>query len=123
MKRLVILVLAFCSSTWTTGWAAGKPTVYNITVHVTGTHWVTTPSSEDALFAKGFLELDVVINGKKYELAEMLHEGAPVLLTLGDYQAALVKDSHKPNNEYTQMYQLQLPDGSQEDFEVVGASE
>lgn len=68
------------------------------------------------------LSLSVVIGGKKYEMETTLRKPGAALLTLGDYQGALISDVHETKYEFSQTYQLLMPDGTAQDFLVVGQS-
>ena len=65
--------------------------------------------------------LNVVINGKKYEL--MSSSVKNVLLALGDYKAKLVQDEHKTAYDSLQVYEFLFPDRRVRKFEVVGQME
>jgi hypothetical protein len=109
-----MLALCCCS------WAASKPTSYPITVHVTATHWFMAPSVTGAAAR---LDLSATISGKKYEMEASLDQGGATLLRLGDYPAALIRDTHKTSYEFSQTYQLLMPDGTKQNFDVIGESE
>jgi len=90
--------------------AAGdpNPAEYTVNVHVSS-------SSMD----HGTQLLDVVIDGKKYELKSELPIGR--LLALGDFKAKLVAN-HKTAYESFQVYEFLFPDKTRQ-YEVVGQTE
>jgi hypothetical protein len=92
--------------------AAPAPDVYSTDVHVISSYFPPFPANQ---------QLNVIIDGKKYEL-----NGPPdgdFLLALGDYKAKLVKDEHKTSYESAQVYEFLFPDKKTRKFEVVGQSE
>ena len=85
---------------------------YNLDVHVTSSY----------LAYKGgapMQELDVVIDGKKFQLASAW---GGYLLALGDYKAKLVKDGHKTSYMSNRIYELLFPDKKTLRFSVIGQS-
>ena len=84
VKKIALAVLLVFSAL---AWAAGdpNPAEYTVNVHVTS-------SSID--IERGYQLLNVVIDGKKYELGSELRLGR--LLALGDYKAKLVKMNTRP---------------------------
>jgi hypothetical protein len=64
--------------------------------------------------------LDVIIDGKKYELSTPENS---FLLGLGDYKARLVKDDHRAAYESFQIYELVMPDKKTRKYTVVGQAE
>lgn len=101
-----------------------KPGVdYPIKVHVSAIRYreeyVGPGQTADAIYA------DAVMNGKKVEL-----RGDPKVpfqyynLSPGDYQARLLKDTHKMGDaRIFQIYELVLPDKRVGSFTVTGISE
>jgi hypothetical protein len=90
-----------------------KPADNNITIHVSATRI--------GLGSRPLQDLDVIIDGKKYELASELSVGQ--LLVLGDYKAKLVKDEHRSTYDSYQVYEFLFPDGKTRKFDVVGQIE
>jgi hypothetical protein len=88
--------------------------VYSTDVHVTSSHF--------ALIRGGGQYVNVIIDGKKYELDGGVTDGG-FLLALGDYKAKLVKDEHKTSYESDQVYEFLFPDKKTRKFFVVGQSE
>jgi hypothetical protein len=85
MKRYtLVLMLLFVSLFVPLAGATSDSADYPITVHV----------SSSQLYA-GSLQLNVVIEGKKY----CLSGGYGAVLSPGDYKAKLVKDEHKTSYE------------------------
>ena len=113
MQKITLAVLLLIS---VLAWGGGdpNPAEYTINVHVTSSRLVTGS-------APGFWQkLDVVIDGKKYELESDVMN---VLLALGDYKAKLVKDEHKTQYDSLQVYEFLFPDKKTRKFEVVGQME
>ena len=110
MKRAALVVLLLLG---TLAPAAQKPDEYPITVHVTASYY------RGGVYGHQ-LELDVVIDGRKYSLGGTTNNG---LLALGDYKAKLVRDDHKTTYESYQEYELLFPDKKTRKFDVIGQSE
>lgn len=101
-------------------WAAPNPTEYALTVHVQASRLVkecdtVLASSKIACASK--LHLDVVVEGKRYELNGGLDEN---LLRTGDYKARLLRDTPPNSYEYRQEYEFLFPDGTKRKFAVIG---
>jgi hypothetical protein len=91
-----------------------KPADSTITIHVNATRI--------AFAGHGYSQdLDVIIDGKKYELLSEL--GISQLLALGDYKAKLVKDDHRTTYDSYQVYEFLFADGKTRKFDVVGQIE
>lgn len=92
---------------------AANPADYTITVHVQS-------SQIDLLEIPARQFLDVVIEGKKYEL-----EAWPVsdVLPVGDYKARIFKEKIAPNHEYSREYEFLFADGTTRKYAVVGELE
>jgi len=91
---------------------------YPINVHVSSARTIMGPAG-----SSGFLpyeQLDVTINGKKYELRAP-SDGS--LLKLGDYNARLAQDQHKTPYESLQVYEFLFSDGKMVKFAVTGQTE
>jgi hypothetical protein len=96
---------------------------YPINVHVSGIHYrkeyLGSGQTADVIYA------DAVMNGKKVELRG--DREAPFQyykLSLGDYQARLLKDPHKMGDTLIfQIYEVVLPDKTVGSFTVTGISE
>jgi hypothetical protein len=111
----VILLLLFACT-----WAGSKtnptepnPADYTTTVHVSACHlsFVSVTTLQN---------LDVVINGKAYELQAASSDG---VLALGDYKAKLVQDLHKNAYESSQTYEFLFPDMKVRKFSAIGQTE
>lgn len=87
---MLFLSLLFASF----GTAQTTPDEYNITVHVRSSYIVYGNRGSSQY-------LDVVIEGKKFQLAD---PNNGYLLALGDFKAKLVKDDHKTPYESIRMY-------------------
>ena len=104
-----ILMLLFVSLFVPLAGATSGSADYPITVHVT--------SSKAGV---GYLELNVVIDGKKYCLSGGYAGG---ILSPGDYKAKLVKDQHKTSYETDQTYEFLFPDNKTRTYTLIGQSE
>jgi hypothetical protein len=127
--RRVLVALAFCSSSFL---MHGQKTrlsqepqhatpgaVYLIKVHISGLHYRV----EDVAWV---IYADAVVDGKKVELygAQRSHFSTFYKLPLGDYQARLLRDSHKiDGTPMYQQYELVLPDSAVWRCTVTGFSE
>jgi hypothetical protein len=121
MKSTALFVLLLLT---TFSRAAPNPDTYSINIHVSSSHWVMAPSLTGP---QAVQELNVIIDGKKYELAAPavtanLQAGV-TLLAPGDYKAKLVQDQHKTTYESSQAYEFLFPDKKTRKFIVVGQSE
>jgi hypothetical protein len=123
MKQFAIFFLLLGVTTFSAA-APGHPDDHPITVHVSASHWSVMPGIS---FASSVQTLDVVIDGRKFELAAStgrndIGKGIRVL-ALGDYKAKLVIDTHDNVYESCQAYELVLPDQKNRKFFVIGQSE
>jgi len=93
--------------------AEPNPADYTTTVHVSACHlsFVSLNTLQN---------LDVVINGKAFELQAVSNDG---VLGLGDYKAKLVQDVHKTAYESSQTYEFLFSDMKVRKFSVIGQSE
>jgi hypothetical protein len=106
VKKIVVVVLLLFSSL---AWAGGEPNPadYTLNAHVSSSH-----------FVEGVTRLNVIIDGKKYEL-----QGPGWILVPGDYKARLAKDDKKNAYDPHFVYELLLPDGKTRQYSVIGISE
>jgi hypothetical protein len=118
VKKIAVAVLPLLLSAYV--WGASKPNPtepnpadYTITVHVSACHlsFVSLTALQN---------LDVVINGKAYELQAVSNDG---VLALGDYKAKLVQDVHKTAYESSLTYEFLFPDTKVRKFSVIGQTE
>ena len=111
MKKIIVVVLLLIS---VLAWArtGSDPAEYTVNVHV---------SSSRIDVGRGYQLLNVVIDGKKYELGSELRLGR--LLALGDYKARIVKDEHKAAYDSVRLYEFLFPDKKTRRFLVVGQLE
>lgn len=111
MKKLALTMLLMLSSI---AWAAGDPNPadYTVNVHVSSSKMVVEANSVVV-----DQELEVLINGRKYELRA---SGPNALLALGDYKAKLVRDDHRTPYDSYQVYEFLFADKKTRKFEVVG---
>jgi hypothetical protein len=107
VKEIAIAILLFSPLALAAG--GPNPSEYTVNVHVCS-------SSMDP---HGNQLLDVVIDGKKYELKSELAIGR--LLALGDFKAKLVTN-HKTAYESFQVYEFLFPDKTRQ-YDVVGQTE
>lgn len=123
MKKTALFFLLLLVATFS--WAAAKPDEYSINVHVSSSHWVMAPAV--LVGPEPVLTLNVVIDGKKYELEAPAPkanlEAGVTLLLPGDYKAKLVQDQHKTAYESSQAYEFLFPDKKTRKFIVVGQAE
>jgi hypothetical protein len=92
--------------------AAPAPDVYSVDVHVISSYFPACHAPQ---------HLNVIIDGKKYEL--YAPDSGRFLLALGDYKAKLVKDERKTSYESDQVYEFLFPDKKTREFKVEGQSE
>jgi hypothetical protein len=113
MRKLAFVIMLLSVSLFSAvAWAVdSNPAEYTINVHVSSSRVV-----ESSLFNQ---ELDVVIEGKRYEL---LATNASALLAPGDDKAKLVKDTHPNTYESFQVYEVLFPDKKIRKFSVVGVT-
>jgi hypothetical protein len=114
MKNIA-LALLLLFSTFAGAVAEPNPAEYTVNVHVSASYMVS--ERDNNLYVQ---KLDVVIDGKKYELES---EGVGMILALGDYKAKLVKDEHKTPYDSLQVYEFLFSDKKTRKFEVVGQTE
>ncbi|MGA2834209.1 MAG: hypothetical protein ABSE55_14160 [Terracidiphilus sp.] len=114
MKRALIAILLMAPAL---ACAEKKPLPdaanYTVTVHVQSSHVIYTMGN----LAQ---HLDVVIDGKNYEL-EVLP--ATQVLPAGDYKARISKDKISTTHEYSRVYEFLFADGTTRRYNVVGESE
>jgi hypothetical protein len=118
VRKIAVAVLPLLLSAYV--WGASKPNPtepnpadYTITVHVSACHlsFVSLTTLQN---------LDVVINGKAYELQAISNDG---VLALGDYKAKLVQDVHKTAYESSLTYEFLFTDTKVRKFSVIGQTE
>jgi hypothetical protein len=110
MKKIALAILLFLSAH---AWAGENPNPgeYNANVHV----------SSSSIGSIGRQDLNVVIDGKKYEL--LCDHSTYMVLALGDYKAKLVTDEHKTTYDSVQVYEFLFADKKTRKFEVIGQTE
>ena len=113
MKRSALFGLLLLAAMSSLASTAPNPDEYPINVHVTSSYFPTLDNGTVQV-------LNVIIDGKKYELSDG-YNGS--LLALGDYKANLVKDEHKTSYESSQVYEFLFPDKKTRKFSVVGQTE
>jgi len=116
MKQVALFVLLAVSIFV---WAAPNPDEHPINVHVISSYFVASTG----MFEKPVTvqKLNVLIDGKKYELSAPAAKTG--LLALGDYKARLVQDEHKTAYESHQAYEFLFPDKNVRKFFVTGQTE
>ena len=113
MKKITLAVLLLLSAF---AWAQSANSAgYTINVHVSSSRMIVVGR---AIVHQQ--ELNVVIDGKKYEL---LSGAESSLLALGEYKAKLVKDEHRTTYDSLQVYEFLFPDQKTRKFLVVGQTE
>jgi hypothetical protein len=114
MKRVLIAILFMAPAL---ACAEKKPLPdaanYTVTVHVQSSQVIETMGN----LAQ---RLDVLIDGKKYELQAL---PAAQVLPVGGYKARIAKDKISPNHEYSREYEFLFADGTTRRYNVVGESE
>jgi hypothetical protein len=115
VKKITLTVLLLFS---TFAWAGANPdpSEYNVNVHVAASQMVI----EGTAIAHS-QKLNVVIDGKKYELKSDSRPNA--LLALGDYKAKIVRDDHRMAYDSYKVYEFLLSDLKTRKFIVVGQTE
>lgn len=124
MKKAIFAILLMVP---VLAWAKPKPADYTLTVHVQSSRMVLACDMFlDHVGCGKSLHLNVVIDGKKYELDAGDYD---YLLRLGDYKAKLLPDDSSDGEnppaayEYRRKYEFLFPDGKTRKFSVVGESE
>jgi hypothetical protein len=87
---------------------------------VTSSYVVESPGRFEGAFP--VQKLNVLVDGKKYELTALATKRGG-LLTPGDYKARLVRDEHQSAYEASQEYEFQFPDKKTRKFFVTGQTE
>jgi len=116
MRKITIAFLPLLLSALAWAGTAPNPAEYTVNVHVSASRMVINGRS--VAYAQ---ELDVVIDGKKYELESSAFPNA--LLALGDYKARLVKNERTGTYDSFQVYEFLLPGEQARKFMVVGQTE
>jgi hypothetical protein len=107
-KIMFALLLSLSAFAWAK--ENPKPTDYTIDVHV----------SKSFIGTHGEQTVNVIIDGKKYELSAT---GDQWLLALGDYKARLANDEHAGTYKSIRIYEFLFPDEKTRKFRVVGQTE
>jgi hypothetical protein len=108
VKKITLAILLLSGLSWAGG--RSQPAESTINVHV----------SSSSIDISGKQVLDVVIDGKKYELRSDLSIG--LLLALGDYRAKVVRNDHPTAYDSSQVYEFLFPDKTRP-YVVVGQTE
>ena len=115
MKAIALVPLLLLS---VSGWAGTAPAEYSVNVHVSSDRFISDCSGGIKVCVFTLQLLQVVIDGKKYELqADATKQG---LLPIGDYNARPVQIKRLKG---LAAYEFLLPDNTTEQFTVVGQSE
>lgn len=108
MKYIVLTcVLMLSASAW--AGANPNPAEYTINVHVSKSRMILLGTSNAHQ-----QKLDVVIDGKKYELESVAYPNT--LLGIGDYKAKLVKDEHVGGYDSFRVYEFLFPNNKTRRF-------
>ena len=120
MKKVLFAVLFLIPAL---SWAKAKPSDFTTVVHVQSSNIVSECKGSSSLVHCPIKQhLNVVIDGKKYELNSK--DDIELLLRPGDYMAKLLQDNSLPNAyEYQIEYEFLLSDGTTRKYRVVGESE
>jgi len=114
MKKILIAILLMTPAlAFADKKPAPNPADYTITVHVYSSQVIDRTGTPKQI-------LDVVIDGKKYEL-----EALPYIdvLPVGDYKAKIFNEKISSNQQYSRVYELLFTDGTTRRYDVVGESE
>ena len=118
MKKIVLCALLVSSFVW----AAPSPDEYTVNIHVTSSYVVQSPGRFEGDQPWTLLKLNVLVDGKKYELtAQATKKGG--LLSPGNYKAKLLRDEHQSMYESSQEYEFLFPDKKTRRFFVTGQTE
>jgi hypothetical protein len=112
--KTIILVALILPSTFV--WAKTSAVDYPVDVHVSADHILSDCGSSNCFYTLEILE--TTIDGKKYELQEAASKKG--LLPLGDYRGRPIQSKHPKGLD---AYELLLPDGTTQQFTVVGQQE
>jgi hypothetical protein len=107
VKKLIVATLLLSAYAW--AGSAPNPADYTINVHVTRSR---IPDGK----------VNVVIDGKKYEL-QAESPSHNMLLALGDYKAKVAKDEHRESYYSLREYEFLFPDNKTKRFVVAGQTE
>jgi len=120
MNRFLVLVL-LTASTSAFG-AKQKESEFNVSVHVQSSHLVNRcDSALGHSFCGSRQQLEVVIDGKKYQLTGT--ENSDSLLRIDDYKARVASDDVLNSQEYKRVYEILLPPSTMQRYSVTGESE
>jgi len=119
MKALFAVLLLVPAASW----AKPKPEDYTIAVHVQASHLINECRGSSSLIRCSFkLHLDVVIDGKKFDLNSK--DDLELVLRRGDYKAKVVgTDSPQSSVDSNLEYEFLFPDGTTRKYRVVGETE
>ncbi|MGA3370672.1 MAG: hypothetical protein ABSC48_02810 [Terracidiphilus sp.] len=112
-KVLFSMLLMLPALAWAEKKPAANPADYTVAVHVQSSQVIDR-------FQMATQLLDVIIDGKKYEL-EAWHSFD--VLPVGDYKAKKSQEKIFPNHDYSRRYELLFADGTTRSYAVVGESE
>jgi hypothetical protein len=128
-KALFLILLLPCTPAWAQ--KAPNPADYTTVVHVQSSHLFADCRDSWGMSNPGGLgkashcgikqQLNVVINGKKYELNS--REDSDFVLRTGDYKAKGWENVPAELSEYHMEVELLLPEGRTHTYRVVGESE
>jgi hypothetical protein len=112
--KTIILVALILSTVFRS--ANSSAADYPVDVRVSADHILSDCGGSNCFFTLQMMK--VTINGKKYELQGAASKKGP--FPLGDYKAKLIQSKNKNGLE---VYELLLPDGTTQQFTVVGQQE
>ena len=108
MRKIALAILLLSVHAWAEN---PNPADYKVSIHVSSSGIGTT----------GRQDLNVIIDGKKYEL--LCDRSTGMVLALGDYKAKLVTDEHKTAYDSVQVYEFLFADKKTRRYEVIGQTE
>ncbi len=114
MEKVSLVALLFLFSAFAWAGSNPDPAEYNVSIHVTASHMVPEGGTV-------YQKMEVLIDGKKYELQS--EAPADRLLSLSDYKAKIVRDDHKVAYESFKVYEVLFSDQKTRRFIVVGQTE
>ena len=113
MKTIIRVALILSTAF---GCANASAADYPVDVHVSADHILSDCGGSNCFFTLQMMK--VTINGNKYELQDAASKKG--LLPLGNYKARLIQGKHSKGLD---VYEFLLPDGTTQQFTVVGQSE
>lgn len=122
MRNLILAIILLAPAFVAAQKTQPDPADYTITVHVQSSRlaMISGDVTNGTSFYQWMQRLEVVIDGKKYELSGSVNPRESKLLRLGDYKARIFREDTKRAYEYSRSYQFLFPDGRTRVYGVVG---